>query len=167
MTTAEAEPGDLVAYVRETYAARLPADPAADLADFYDRLADDTSRARWLAPIVADAPTMKFAHDVCAHISAELLRRGDPLPVPLAAWAADVIERRQPRPTTGAKNTAARDALIRFAVTDLRSRGIYPTGNEMSSYESGCEIVADAFGVSVDVANRVWADRRLSGWGES
>ncbi|MCY4507672.1 MAG: hypothetical protein OXG35_12040 [Acidobacteria bacterium] len=154
-------PRDLVAHVRATYADHLngAGGQAEALAALYRCLGDDASRLAWLAPILASAPRLKLAHDIAAAVAAGHVRRGEPLPAPLAAWAADVLERRQPRPATGAASTSRRDALIRMAVRDLESRDVIPTANAMSDYESGCEIVAEAFRVTDHVARRAWAAR--------
>ena len=163
---ADSEHEALVDYVRRVWvdkAGQLP-DTAILLAEtFITALRRCSPRATlYLTWMIDGSPHNQLLYDACRTASVLLIERGARLPTALSAWTSDVLAGKRRRPSVGAGKTRGRDEMLRMAVSDLRTRGLQPTRNEMSpgEDESACEIVSEAFGVSVSVVERAWSKRQ-------
>ena len=81
------------------------------VSEFYWELAEE-HRLPYLEGILSNARKDKWGYEACATIAARFLHDGCALPEPLATWAADVLEERKSKPSTGAKTTGGRDMII-------------------------------------------------------
>ena len=85
-------------------------------------------------------------------VTAEILKRSDPLPPQLARWVADVLvgTTRAPKKAAGRKLATVHQAAIRIAVFQLVQWKWTKTRNDASPAMSACDVVAEATGLSFD-----------------
>ena len=152
----------LVEYVRRNYVDHkrdLWKDAANGLAYYYKSLPEGARPAR-LGELIDRSGSAKLAWNAVSLIAQDALRSGEPLPPHLAEWTADVLAGARPRPTKGAQTTQERQVRMYLAVYDLRQRfGLRPTRNETSPPRSGCDVVAEAWGVNYKTVEGAWAER--------
>ena len=104
----------------------------ADAAVHY--LAQDAGgRAERMTALIATAETKKFAWDTLSRLAQHVLRAGEPVPVELATWVADVLAGQRKRPAKDGDPCGGRDAAMLACLGRLiRDHGLAPTRNQAS-----------------------------------
>ncbi len=119
-----------------------------------------------LVRFIKESHNDKSSWDALNKIAQELIRKGDPLPLKLAEWTADVLadqstkrgHKKRARPGKGGHATAGRDWNTYFLIDLLHKNwNITPTRNEVSDAESACDIVAKATGIPYGTVARIWS----------
>lgn len=111
-------------------------------------------RGEALRRAAVDPDPLEF--DVLTGIAADLLRKGELLPVWLAAFTADVLEGKRKRPTRRGPDKLknwARDYSLWRAVGEVAERFNLPkyTNNELSEKTTAADIVSEASGCGLAV----------------
>ena len=93
------------------------------------------------------------AYDGLRHISAELLRRNEPLPDELRSWLVSCLSDRLERPGRRGRISGKhliRDEILKSAVTRLVDMGLSKTRNAGGDPVSACDAVAQAVSLSYE-----------------
>ena len=102
------------------------------------------------------------AWDDVNRVAQQHLRNGEPLPGMLASWVADVLakNKKRKRPTQrGRPPKKGRNGTIVDIIEKLQGVDFSPYRNEATEHRrSGCEVVADAFGMKLKTVESIWQD---------
>ena len=137
--------------------------PAETAAESYQRVLPPDVRAGFLDGLIARSADSRSAWDSVSLIAQGALRRGESLPIGLAAWVADVLAERRPRPTKGKNTNANRDHIVTGAVAHVIERfGLTATRNgsrgESCTAEGGsaCDVVGAAANMGYKNVESKW-----------
>ena len=145
------------------------------IADKYQGMADAKQLA-FLADLIDRSEKRKEYWDTVNLIARQQLRRGLPLPAPLASWIKDVLadqsakrrkeKKRRPRPAKG-QRIGIRDQNIRLAIENLIARGYRATrsGSPRDACAEGgsaCDVAGAAFGLNYKNTEGIWGSREKS-----
>ena len=122
---------------------------------------DAGGRAERMTALIATAETKKFAWDTLSRLAQHVLRAGEPVPVELATWVADVLAGQRKRPAKDGDPRGGRDAAMLACLDRLiHGHGLAPTRNQASPPESACDAVASAWSLSYKAVERVYLHGR-------
>ena len=116
------------------------------------------SEMMMLGFLIQTSATSRSDWDAVNLIAQQHLRNGAPLPGMLASWVADVLAKKRKRPTQrGQPPKKKRNGTIVHVLKKLQEVGFHPTrNNEAPEHRSGCDVVAEAFGLKYKTVESVW-----------
>lgn len=99
-------------------------------------------------------------------VAAEILRRNDEMPQPLANWVADVLmgTANEPKPAKGRPHATVHQATIWMAVSQLVKWRWTKTRNDAAPALSACDVIAEATNLTFDrvkdIVEKPWRQPR-------